>query len=237
MIWTNAQLVGWTEDAIQAIGTDVNCIWARECIATTAGVSVVSLPIYVRTLRRVTWRGKTLSPVSWEELQLLNPATVFLEPGNANNVEGSSSRPQFYGMYPTNPYDIRLYPTPNESFLTSGEPDPYSPVPNSPSCIIEYWRTPDATEVEPTVSLPSYIMRRTVKAYVLWRAFAAEGKGQDFQASDYYQKKYQFLINQFRAINEGCFVSKRYSLGDDLSELNWRQPRPSLGPNFERTIF
>jgi hypothetical protein len=81
-------------------------------------------------------------------------------------------------------------------------------------------------------------MRRTVKAYVLWKAFAAEGKGQDLQASAYYQSKYNFLIGVFRTINAGCFVSKHYSLGDSLLDpQNYRYPKPMLGPNFERVIY
>jgi hypothetical protein len=237
-IWANSQLEQWSTDAIGQIAVDVNCIWARECLATTARVSVYTLPTYVRSLRRVTWRSRSLEPQSWEELQLLTPTTIFVSPNNTLNIESSQSRPLFYAMHPTNAYDIRLYPTPDESFTISGEPDPYSPTSNSPSCIIEYWRKPDDTGTKPTVSLPPYIARRTQKAYVLWKAFAAEGKGQDFQASNYYQKRYEFLIGMFRQINEGCFVSKKYSLGDGmLDPQNYRYPRPMLGPNFERVIF
>lgn len=237
-IWTDQQLALWSADAISDIAINVNCIWVRECLPVTAGVSVLHLPEYVRTLCRVTWRGRTLEPQSWEELQMLTPATVFLALGSSANVETSQSKPLFYAMHPTNPYDIRLYPTPNESFTVSGEPDPYSPIPNSPSCIITHWREPDTSGNNPVVSLPPYIMRRTQKAYVLSVAFAADGKGQDGDASNYYDKKYQFLLSQFRAINEGCFVSKKYSLGDGmLDPQNFRYPRPTHGPNFERVIF
>ncbi len=237
-IWTDQQLALWASDALADIAVNVPCIFARECIVITMGRSVYTLPNYVRTLRRVTWRGKSLEPASWEELQLLTPATVFLGPESTANVETSQSRPLFYAMHPTNPYDIRLHPCPNESFTISGEPDPYSPIPNSPSCIIDYWREPDITGTNPLISLPPYISRRTQKAYVLSVAFAAEGKGQDGDASNYYDKKYQFLLDQFKMINEGCFISKKYSLGDGmLDPQNYRYPRPFLPPNFERTIF
>jgi hypothetical protein len=237
-LWSDQQLALWSSDALSDIAVNVPCIFARECLAVTTGRSVYTLPTYVRTLRRVTWRGRTLDPASWEELQLLSPATVFLSLGSSANIETSVSRPLFYAMHPTNPYDIRLYPCPNESFITSGEPDPYSPTPNSPSCIIDYWREPDTTGLNPVISLPPYIARRTQKAYVLSVAFAAEGKGQDSQASNYYDQKYQFLLSQFKSINEGCFVSKKYSLGDSmLDPQSFRYPKPMLGPNFERTIF
>ncbi len=237
-IWSDEQLNRWSKDAIEAIGIDVKCIWSRECIAITAGQSLVRLPSYVKTLQRVTWRGRSLESSSWEELQLLSPATVSISTGNPANIETSQSRPQFYAMHPTNPYEIRLYPTPSESFTTSGEANPYAPVPNSPSCIISIWRVPDTEDNRPEIAIPLYILRRTQKAYVLWKAFAAEGKGQDLGASDFYKMKYNFLIDQFRRINEGCYVSKRYTLGENgLDPDGRRYPKPTLGPNFERVIF
>jgi len=237
-IWTEAQLNQWETDAYPQIAVEVNCIWARECLPTQAGVSVLHLPVYVRSLERVVWRSRSLTPQSWDEFGLLTPATTFLSDGNQLNVETSVSRPLFYALHPTNPYDIRLYPSPNESFTAAGEPNPYAPQPYSPSCIIEYFREPDPTNTNPILSIPPYIMRRTVKAYVLWKAFAAEGKGQDLQASAYYQSEYNFLIGVFRTINAGCFVSKHYSLGDSLLDpQNYRYPKPMLGPNFERVIY
>lgn len=238
-IWSDEQLNQWTKDAIDHIAVDVNCIWQRECIAITAGQSLYTLPSYVRTLSRVTYRSKTVDAVSFEEMQMLSPATVILEQGSAANIETTRSRPQFYAMHPTNPYDIRFYPTPSESFTISGEPDPYAPTPNSPSCIISYWRVPDLTNSNPIISLPPYIFRRIMKAFVLWKAFAAEGKGQELLASNFYKMKYDHLIEQFRSINEGVYISKRYALGENAIDPLWdsRYPRPSLGTNFERVIF
>lgn len=240
-IWTNAQLSQWAADAIGQINIDVNCIYVRECIAITLGVSVYTLPPYVRSVRRVTWRGWSLEAVNWSDLILLTPGTAFLDypPNSAANLETSVSRPQWYAMHPTNSYDIRLYPTPPESFTTSGEPDPYAPTPNSPSCIVDFWRMPDETNSTPALSIPPYILRRTQKAYVAWQAFGAEGVGQDLRASKYYESKYRFLIEQFRAINQGCFISKRYAVDDSayLDSSNIRYPRPLLPPNFENVRF
>ena len=237
-IWTDAQLNFWAQDALGQISTDVRCIWAREALQVTLGVSVITLPQYVRTLQRVTWRGKTLDSVMWEELQMLTPATVFTSLNSPQNIDGTVSRPLYYAMHPTNLYDIRLYPTPNESFLPSQIPDVFSPQPNEPGCVIDYWREPDTTGTNPIISLPTYVVRRTQKAYVLWKAFSAETKGQDLIAAQYYQIKYHFLIDQFRAINEGCFVSKKYAVEDGLLAIDgFRYPRPQLPANFERVIY
>lgn len=236
MIWTDAQLAMWSNDAVGQIAIDVSCIFARECVATQVGVSVITLPSYVRTVRRVTWRGRSLDAVNWEEMTMLTPATIFVAPGSSANVEATASRPLYYTMHPTNLWDIRLYPCPNESFATNGEPNVYSPTANSPSCIVDYMREPDGTV--PTLSIPAYILRRTQKAYVLWKAFAAEGVGQNLKASQYYMMKYQFLIDKWREINESCFIGKKYSVEDGMLSIDgFKYPKPFLPANFERVIF
>ncbi len=237
-IWSNAQISQWAQDAIGQIAIEINCIWQREAIVVTQGVSVVTLPSYVRTLRRVTWRGRTLDAVNWEEMTMLTPATVFLAAGSSANVESSQSRPLYYSFSPTNPYDIRFYPTPSESFTAAGEPNVYAPQVNSPSCIIDFYREPDITNSNPIISIPKYILRRTQKAYVLWKAFSSEGRGQDLKAASYMHMKWLFLIEQFRAINEGCFVGKKYSIDDGMLAIDgFRYPRPILPANFENVIY
>lgn len=237
-IWTSEFLQQLEQDAPGQIAIDVNCIYARECIAITQGVSIVTLNNYIRTVRRVTYRGKSLDAVNWEELTLLSPATIFVSPGNPSNLETSQGRPLYYAMHPTNPWDLRLYPTPSETFTTRGELNVYSPQVNTPSCIVDYYREPDIISANPIISIPSYILRRTQKAYVLWKAFAAEGKGQNLKAASYYMGKYNFLVDKFKAINEGCFVGKKYSLDDGMLSIDaFRYPRPILPVNFEMERF
>jgi hypothetical protein len=239
-IWTDDQIRQWSINALGHITIDLNCIWAREAIDVQRGNSLIHLPNYVRSLSRITWRGRSLEPQSFYEFQLLTPSTMVVGDGNTANRDVSIGKPMFYALHPTNPYDVRLYPAPNETLLAAGEPDPYAPTPNPPSCVLSYWRCCDLNldNPNPVISLPPYILRRLQKAYVLWQAFQSEGKGQDLQAAQYYQDKYEFIINQFRSINEGCYVSKNYALGEGmLDPQKFRYPKPTLGPNFERVIF
>jgi len=230
MIWPEGYINQLGLDAEQQLNVDLPVIFQRAYIPTVAGQSIITLPSYVRSVLRVCWMGKKLEPVSWEELILLSPATV------GGLVETSQSRPQWYAMHPTNPWDIRLYPTPNETFTPTG--DPYSPILNENQCCISFLRDIDSTFADVTALLPAYIDRRSRKAYILWKAFAAEGKGQNLNASEYYASKYNFIVSQFKAINNYCFLSKRPSLGSgDLEVDNFRYPRPTLPTQFERTIY
>lgn len=230
-IWTDTFLNQLQDDAERRIVADVTCLFHRFCLATTAGLSVYTMPSFVRSIKRITWRGRKVEPLSWEQFVLLTPATVFV---SANQkIETTNSRPQWYTMHPTNIGDIRFFPTPDESFDDTG--DPYSPD-VGPKCIISCWRYVDTSL--PQASLPNYIARRTIKAYVLWKAFESEGPGQNLKASKYYKSVYDFLIEQFRLINDGVFVSRKFSLGDGLFGLeNYRYPKPLLPPNFERIIY
>lgn len=238
MIWSESYLNQLATDAEQDINKRLQkVIYFRTYIPIQQGVSVISLPSYVRGVQRLTYRGWQLWGVNWDELTELTPATVFISPGNPLNVETSQSRPYWYAMHPTNPYDIRLYPTPAESLLGNG-PDPYSPSVNEPYCTLSCWRNIDSTFSDPTALLPPYVDRRLRKSFILWKAFEAEGVGQNLPASQYYKKIYEYLITKFDSINQNCYIGKKYSLGEGpLTINNFRYPRPILPSNFEREIF
>lgn len=241
-IWTDQQLGQWETDAEQDINKRIpSLIYYRFCLAVTQGISVYTLPNFVRTVSRVSWLGRKLDPVNWDELTYLTPATAILSNNGPGSVNSVVSRPLYYAKHPTNPYDIRLYPTPNLTLLANAQ-NPYQPLPETASqnqaCIISCWRNIDSTFADPTSLLPSYIDRRTRKAYVAWKAFEAEGKGQNLAAAKYYKALYEELITSFIAINQGCYVGKRYAIEDGLLTIDgFRYPRPILPANFERIIY
>lgn len=240
-IWTDNYLSQLEGDARQQINQDLQCIFYRFYLPVQLGKSVYTLPSYLRSIRRITWLGRSLDADNFEELQFLTPATAVVNPNAPQgNIESVISRPLYYVLHPTNPYDIRLFPTPNDTFdfpnITSG--DPYSPTLNERHCTVSCWRTTDDSLSDPNLLLPPYIERRTVKAYVAWKAFLQEGKGQNLTAAKYYEMKYKFLIEQFMKIDQGAYISKRYMIDDgELGIGSFRYPRPQLNPNFERTLF
>jgi hypothetical protein len=238
MIWSDTYLAQLEQDAGDYILNAIPCLFFKFYLSINKGTSVYTLPPFVKSVLRVTWLGRQLEPLSWDELTIITPATVVVN--SLTRIETSISRPQWYAMHPTNLLDIRLYPTPDESF-DIGAPstdDPYSPYVAEPHCNISCWRYIDTTGQYPNATLPAYIYRRTVKAYVAWKAFAQEGPGQNTMASKYYKRRLDMLIQRFRLINDGTFVSKKYSLGDGDNGLeNFRYPKPIYPANFERVIF
>jgi hypothetical protein len=234
MIWTEQYLTQLANDAIQRMNIDMPVIFEKQYLLINTGQSVYTLPPVVRRLERITWLGKKLEPVSWEELTALSPMTV------GGFIETSISRPQWYALHPTNPYDIRLYPTPDLTFDAASFAglNPYAQLDNEQACCISYKRDIDLTGLILTAQLPTYIQRRTQKSYVLWKAFSQEGKGQNKNAAKFYEMKYQFLTSNFMKINAQCFLASRYSLGNGDTEIdNFRYPRPTLPTQFERVIY
>lgn len=237
-IWTDAILDQFAADGAVDIVNRVPCIYHRFYLLASEGEAIYQAPSFVTGIKRITWRGKKLQPVNWEDMLTLSPMKApFDESSDPNDFQGT---PQWYALNPSNIRHFRLFPAPNESLIDDvnegvlGE-DPYFPGEGEARCTISCWRSID--DSNPILALPSYIDRRTRKAYVLWKAFEKEGKGQDSRAAAFYQAKYEFLVQRFVQINDGCFLSKRYSLDDTPLTDNHRYPRPSLPSNFERVIY
>ena len=240
MIWSQQYLAQLALDAEQDINKRLPVMFHKFYLTPiNAGTSVYTMPSFLRSVLWVTWRGKRLDALNWEEATYVTPATVVLGPGNPENVEPSPGRPLYYWIHPTNPYDLRFYPTPGESFDLSGTNDnPYAQLVNEPHCCIACFRNIDSTYSDPTALLPQYVDRRMRKAFVLWKAFEAEGQGQVAAAAAYYKQKYEYLIELFKEINNGTFISKKYSIEDGLLTIDgFRYPRPMLPSNFERVIY
>ena len=108
MIWSDSLLNQWQQDAKDYILNQVQCLFYKFYLPVQSGVSVYTLPAEVKSIKRVTWLGRKLEPLSWDELTIITPATVVVN--SQTKIETSSSRPQWYALHPTNIKDIRLYP-------------------------------------------------------------------------------------------------------------------------------
>src|SRR5580698_6042188 len=102
-IWTDEFLDQLSTDAEQEICKRIDCLYERECLAVTQGVSVYVLDKHIRSILSVAWMGRRLDAVSWEELQYLTPATAIVDEGTsppypAVGVETSQSRPLYYAI-------------------------------------------------------------------------------------------------------------------------------------------
>jgi hypothetical protein len=207
-VWTDVYLNQLIKDAEEEIVNDApKSIYFRYSLSTTAGISVYTLPSYIRGILRITWKGTKLDPLSATELSEMTPKSVVVS--EATKVESTQSKPRYYSLHPNNYRNIRFFPTPNESIVGAAS-DEVNGADIDTKVIISGWRNPDPTDA--SIALPSFVARRTRKAYALAKAFAIEGKGQDLKAAEYYEDKYQSLIQLLKSISESTFLSKKHCL-------------------------
>lgn len=226
-IWEDSYLNTLLEEAETYIVSTLGCIFDRFSFEVVADQAVYTLPSYVNRIVRVTWKGKKLYPLTFQEFCLLNPASAIVD--GSTGVTSPSSIPLYYVKHPTNYYDIRLYPTPGES-LAAITSDLFG-ANIATGVIVSCYRDQD-TSVD-YLKLPRFIIRRVKKAYVLSRAFAKEGKGQNIQAAQYYSRKLELLMEALKVINSNVFLGKVHILNDIGSAGMYNTPgRPVLPSNY-----
>jgi hypothetical protein len=228
-VWDDNYLNLLIDAAEKEIVNTVDCVFERASIAVQPGLSVYQLPDFIRKMVSVTWKGKLLFELSPLELQYYSQNYAYVDPLNA--FEPPLSVPLYYSIGTNDLKSIKFFPTPAEQIPVHTPTDDIYGNDINKFVIISYYRTIDSSN--PLTDIPNFLRRRTIKAYVLYRAFLKEGKGQNIVASDYYRKKWDFAMSLFRDINNNVFVSKSRILGDYFNI--YPQPaRPVLPPEFEQ---
>lgn len=220
-IWTDSQISSWAQEAENQISIQLNLILDRIGLATSQGQSDFNLPSYINSIRRVTFQGFRLDPSSFSEV-----VTTISSPGAVI----SSSRPLTYVYDGFGTNVIKLYPS--VGVVTSAPTgDLFNAVGIQAGLVIEVWRTPDFTTCYNRV--PDWFRRVITKAYVLQRALASEGPGQDLKGSAYFEEEFNELMKILGSVNSTVFLSRQRVMGDSegFFKHNWRA-RPMLPPNY-----
>ena len=208
IIWQDAYLVQLLAEAEKRIASDIDLHFTKYALSITSGTSTYSLNSNIKKVMYITWKGKKLEPLSFDETNSLAFNTAVVSSGVRE--EYSIGTPRYYSIHPTNLSVIRLIPTPNETITPTGSEDLWDATVIDDHCIVSCYRysDPDSTEF----SLPDFLGRRYKKHYALYRAFLKEGKGQNLIASAYHRKKFLTQLETLKLINANTYVSKRSGL-------------------------
>jgi hypothetical protein len=260
MLWSNEYLARLAFDAETEIANETKCIIDRISISTALHVSEYQLPQYVFNVRKVYWKGFRLDPISgytvpetaydiitWKSAGF-NPSAfspAFLT-GYSDitstfgaGVKGGKPIEYFYAGFGEN--IIKINPSANEVLQRYEDGLWSNNIENS--LIIEFYRFPDGENWK----IPQYFRRRTIKAYVLWKAFAKEGDGQNLDASQYWEKRYHLLLGRAKIITDNIYKIYTYSRkpGNDIycgNNFDYGYqgptipPRPILPSNYGITV-
>ena len=231
MIWTDDYLNKLAQEGAEAVNIETPCVFHREYIAIPGIQLYLELPGYLKSLTRVTFKGRKITPIS--RLVMMG-----MFPNRFNDTDHYVGDPYYYYLEPgiyNSSGSQRLYlaPIPDVTFSASGG-DPYSPVSGELRCTLSMMRYIDDTDA--TLTLPDYISIPIRRAYALWQAFKKEGPGQDLKASSFWEQKYQYYLDYFRGTNERIHIAKVRTLTGKRRE-NRRPAKPVLPSNFERVVY
>ena len=279
-IWSESYLQQLDADAELSIVTDGDFVFERFALEIIEGQSTYTLPAHCRKIIQVSWLGRIIEAISFQEFLLLNQTAAVVSSSVRN--EAPEGTPYWYALHPTNVRDIRFYPTPNASIAAQsvaisdtvalGDTISYSststvnlgdslslsdsvsasmtgtafpPADNTiwggdigNRVIVSCWRTADSNSTKN--QLPEWAARRVKKAYVLWKAYAKEGRGQDTRAAQYYKEKYEWEVAQMNRINLGCYIARKYRLSAaelNPNPLDRRPSKPILPSNYEMVRY
>lgn len=178
-IWDSSTITRLAQEAEDHFAHDYPCILTRISLTIQSGVKLYSLSDNVLSIRRITWHGTKLDPLTQR-----NQREVF-------QYASQQGKPFWYVFNNIGANNIQFFPIPNANINPSGN-NLYSDA-ISTDVIVEYFRTPDYT----LNTIPVYFRRRLLKAYVLKNAFLMENQGQNLKNVDYFDKKWNMLKNKY----------------------------------------
>lgn len=173
-VWSSADLLRYKNLGESSFVTEFPCLLDRLSLDVLNSTNKYALPDSVLSIRRVTWKGKKLHPMSGRSFRDLG--------SNGLNQFGT---PRDYVFNNLGKNIIQLYPIPNENLPQVSD---LFGTGIKTGCIVEFYSLPTTL-----ITLPDYIRRRFLKAFTMWRAYLKEGKGQNLKAAKYYADKWTLL--------------------------------------------
>jgi hypothetical protein len=191
-----------------------DCIVDRLSLDIVNGTSIYTLPDYVLNIRRITWRGKKLDPISHRKYrQGCYPSSAQSEPTEYiyNNIGQQK---------------IQFFPTPAETIAAATTNLYGSSI--GTSVILEFSRTPDFA----SFVIPLYFRRFLLKCYVMKMCFGIESRGQNLKSVQYFDAKWEQLVEAYETILDELYNTPRMITASVYPILRPRPPRPVLPASF-----
>lgn len=234
-LWTNQYLSDLATDAEIHISSEVPCIYVRFPLNITQGTSIYDFtstsvtPVAqnITGVIRISWNGFTVHPLL--PLQMRNLVVPF-GPGN-DTIQG---RPFIYLRHGYGFNSVKFYPAPNAD-ITYDNSDLATQDGIRNNVVVSAWRIADPTGS--TYRIPDYIRELLVRYFVLSKAFAKEGKGQNLDAAKFYEVQFERTMARFKAIVNQLFtVRTKFSTPMANNRFGLKPPRPVLPPNFGELV-
>lgn len=202
----------FSNDAEAEFAAEFPCIVDRLALDIVSGTSEYTLPDYVISIRKITWMGKKVDTTSHRRYR------DYFSPS-------STGTPYLYIYNNLGQGKIKFLPAPNVTIAAVTINLFGSEIANR--VIVEYYRTPDFV----SFTIPIFFRRRLLKAYVLKKCFAVEGKGQNYKGVKYWNARWEYLKETYGTLLSELIDSPRMILVG--KSVTYRQliPTPVLPYN------
>ncbi len=186
----------------------------RRALSIVANTSTYVLPDFVRSIRRVTWQGHKLDPLTRR-----NQRDIF-------QAADQQSRPFWYVFNNIGLNKISLFPIPNQVLAIPGT-DLWKSAAISAGCIVEFYRVTDNINFV----LPPYIKRQLLKQYTAMRAFSVDSSGINMKLVDYFTKRWNLRAEEFTGLLDELHSKPRKLVVSDIVGSNYFPASPLLPIN------
>lgn len=211
-LFAEEDLTRLEQDGEDLFFQEFHCIIDRLSIAITSGTSEYTLADHVHSIRRVTWYGREVLPMTHREYR------------DGLEFVSSTGRVDNYIFTGLASQTIKFHRTPGENIsLVAG--DLYNAEQIADGVVIEYWRSPDYS----TYILPPFFRNRLLRTYVNKRKLELEGKSQNLKASKYFESKWNFQVAIYKELMM-ALINRPRRLVDS-------GPREFYGRNVARPIL
>lgn len=219
-IWDDTFITTLINEGEVDIFDVINLVWIRFSIPILTGVGTYQINNTIKAITRMTYRGFKVDMLTQKELALLSPV-----------YRTQQTRPRWATLQFEGYSTLRLYPVPTENLpIITGDSWIYTDSQILNSFVVSAYVY--VNESNTNLSLPDYYGRRIIKLFVLWKAYSAEGLGQNLQIASYYKKRYLAQRQKIIQANTLVYANKERTLSDIAIQRPWRKARPILPPNF-----
>lgn len=221
VLWSDSVIERFINEAEVDATDNINTIWQRFSLNIIANQNTYSLPDNLKSITRMTWMSYAVNMLSQQEISLLSPTYMTQQ----------SSQPRWATMQFEGYHTLRLYPGPSTSLpILSDQNTIYTDANLLNEFVVSAYMYSE--EYVPFIEIPDYFARKTVRFYVMWKAYAQEGIGQNLKLSDYYGAKYVRQIQLDQEAIGMLNAGKKRQLTDIAIQRPWKRARPILPPTF-----
>jgi hypothetical protein len=222
MSFTSAQLLRYSNEAEMEV-SKLKWIIDRIALTVSSGVSQYQLPSYAMDVRKITYKGNTLTPYSGREM--IN--------STSSPVNVSTGVPKTYVFSYFGQGVIQLFPTPNTN-VSAPATSLWEETAITNGVIVEFFRTPHSSDE--SLRIHEEIRDAFFEDYIYGRAYEVEGKEQDLTAARFHRKLWENALSEIQTIPtkiNKCVVKEMRSHIFNSQTLN---PRPHLPPQFGKVV-